>query len=140
MVQEIDRTRRVSQLIQKELGALINIKVNDPRVCMVSVTAVECSRDLKQAKVFVSSLKSDAAHASNHSELIQGLDRASGFLRKELSHNINLRYTPALRFIYDSSIENGIAMSGLISKAMQKEAAQSDDMPSDEVENGNKKV
>ena len=136
-MQEIDRTRRVGHQLQRELGTLINTALNDPRVSLVSVTSVEVSRDLKQAKVFVSSLGANSGNSNGNSteddqrELMQALEKAKGYLRRELSHRVNLRYTPALRFVYDSSIEKGVALSGLISDVMQKETELNNSEESD---------
>jgi ribosome-binding factor A len=93
---------RINEEIQRELAALIPT-VKDPRVTgMISVTAVETTPDLKYTKVFVSVLdKSDCA------QVLKGLKSASGYLRRELGRNLNLRYTPQLTFVQDDSIDKG---------------------------------
>ena len=97
-----NRIGRINEEIQRELSALIR-QVKDPRVTgMVSVTAVETTPDLRYARVFISVLdKSDSA------QVLKGLKSASGWLRRELGHSLNLRYTPELQFERDDSIDKG---------------------------------
>ena len=97
-----NRIGRINEEIQRELAALIPT-VKDPRVTgMISVTAVETTPDLRYAKVFVSVLdKSDCT------QVLQGLKSASGWLRRELGHALQLRYTPELQFERDDSIDKG---------------------------------
>ena len=114
---EIDRTRRVGELIQRELALIINSELSDPRIGLVTLTDVKLTKDLKQAKVFVTEFSDQGAH----DELIQALTNASGFLRRLLSQRTDLRSTPNLQFIYDPSIENGLKISGLIDQARNKD-------------------
>lgn len=118
---DIDRTRRVGELIQQELALLINSELSDPRVGLVTVTGVELTRDLKQAKVFVTRLTSKSGDSSGHKELIDALGNASGYLKRLLSRKLDLRTTPALRFIYDDTIEHGLKLSLLIDEARKKD-------------------
>lgn len=97
-----NRIGRINEEIQRELSSLIR-SVKDPRVTgMVSVTAVETTPDLRFAKVYISVLdKSDC------SQVLKGLKSAAGWLRRELGHALNLRYTPELQFEQDNSIDKG---------------------------------
>ena len=97
-----NRMGRINEEIQRELAALIP-SVKDPRVTgMISVTGVDTTPDLKYAKVYVSILdKGDC------DQVIKGLKSASGWLRRELGHTLNLRNTPELTFIRDDSIDKG---------------------------------
>lgn len=96
------RIGRINEEIQRELAAKIPT-VKDPRVSgMISVTAVETTADLRFAKVFISVLdKSDST------QVLKGLKSAAGYLRRELSQAIDLRYTPELIFVQDDSIVQG---------------------------------
>ena len=114
---DIDRTRRVGELIQRELALLINSELSDPRVGLVTLTDVKLTRDLKNAKVFVTEL----SNSSEHTDLIDALSSASGYLKRLLSRKLDLRTTPKLHFIYDNSIENGLKLSLLIDKARRKD-------------------
>lgn len=97
-----NRIGRINEEIQRELAAQIPT-VKDPRVTgMISVTAVETTPDLKYAKIYISVLdKSDA------DQVIRGLKSAGGYLRRELGRSLNLRNTPQLSFVLDSSIDQG---------------------------------
>lgn len=113
MPREFSRTRRVAELVQRELAKLLAKQVNDPRIGFVTVTSVELSKDLKHAKVYVTRLDQEE-DSGGKEQLLRALTHASGFLRRELSHELNLRVSPTFRFYYDTSIENGNKLSKLI--------------------------
>lgn len=97
-----NRIGRINEEIQRELSALFP-NVKDPRVSgMISITAVETTPDLRYAKIFISPLDKN-----NEKDLLKGLKSASGWLRRELGNNLNLRYTPELSFVLDDSINQG---------------------------------
>ena len=104
-----NRIGRINEEIQRELSTLIR-SVKDPRVTgMVSITAVDTTPDLKFAKVYISVLdKSDCT------QVLKGLKSASGWLRRELGHSLNLRYTPELTFVRDDSIDQGAHILDLL--------------------------
>ena len=97
-----NRIGRINEEIQRELSGLIRT-VKDPRVHgLVSITAVDTTTDLRYAKIYISVLdKSDCA------QVLKGLKSASGYLRRELGHALQLRYTPELTFVRDDSIDQG---------------------------------
>ena len=97
-----NRIGRINEEIQRELASLIP-NVKDPRVSgLISVTAVDTTPDLRYAKIYISVLdKSDCA------QVLKGLKSASGYLRRELGHALQLRYTPELTFVRDDSIDQG---------------------------------
>ena len=97
-----NRIGRINEEIQRELASLIP-NVKDPRVSgLISVTAVDTTPDLRYAKIYISVLdKSDCA------QVLKGLKSASGSLRRELGHALQLRYTPELTFVRDDSIDQG---------------------------------
>ncbi|WP_062262930.1 30S ribosome-binding factor RbfA [Endozoicomonas arenosclerae] len=115
MAKEYSRTQRVADQIQKELAQLIQLEMKDPRLGMVTVSAVEVSRDLAFADVFVSFLGVD--DQENVDEKLEVMQSAAGFLRSQLARSIKLRIIPQLRFRYDNSLRRGAYMSELISKA-----------------------
>ncbi len=116
MPREFSRTRRVAELVQRELAKLLASHVNDPRIGFVTVTGVDLSKDLKNAKVYVTRLNREDDPADRE-HLLTALEHASGFLRRELSHDLNLRTSPRISFVYDTSIENGNKLSKLIDTA-----------------------
>lgn len=112
MPKDFARIDRIAEQIQRDLAELIRLEVKDPRVRKVTLTGVEVSNDHTHAKVFYTSLDGDSA------ELLQGLERAAGFLRSQLSHAMKLRITPQLNFVYDASIERAAQISRLIDQAV----------------------
>ncbi|MEA3291760.1 MAG: 30S ribosome-binding factor RbfA [Pseudomonadota bacterium] len=110
-MQEVDRTRRVGELLRRELSTLISREMDDQRVAMTSITGVKVSKDLRQATVYVSSVQDGDL---DHKALEQGLNHAAGYLRHLLSQNLDLRRTPALHFVYDDTIQHGVELTHLI--------------------------
>ena len=107
-----NRIGRTNDDVQRVLSTLLR-SVKDPRVNqgMLSVTRVDVTGDLRYAKVYISALGD-----VNEKELKKGLKSASGWLRRELSSSLSLRYTPELIFEIDHSIEHGAEISKLLSE------------------------
>ncbi len=98
-----NRIDRISEEVKKELSAIIR-ELKDPRIStLVSVVNVSVTKDLKFAKAYISVLGSEKAQK----DVIDALKSASGFIRREIGHRINLRATPEFTFILDNSIEYG---------------------------------
>ena len=118
-----NRIGRINEEIQKELASLLR-SVKDPRVqdTMISITHVETTPDLRFAKVYVSFLQEDKAEGA-----MKGLKSAGGYLRRELSHALNLRYTPELVWALDDSITYGAKMLELINSLEVKQDAGTDE-------------
>jgi ribosome-binding factor A len=115
MPKEFPRSDRVAQMINRHLALILRNKINDPRVSGLTVTDVEVTKDLRQAKVFVTSLADDSGSIK---ETMAAVDRASGFLRRSLANELDMRHCPNLLFAYDKSISEGARMSALIDKAL----------------------
>ena len=113
MPREFARSQRVAEQLRQELSSLILREIKDPRVGLVTITAVDVSKDLSFARVYVSSLGESQPHA----ELIAGLQHAAGFLRHELKSMLRLRIIPELRFEYDESLERAARLEALIARA-----------------------
>ena len=105
-----NRIIRINEEIQKELSALLRT-VKDPRVqdTMISITRVETTPDLRYTKVYVSFLEEDRVKNA-----MAGLKSAGGYLRRELGHNLQLRYAPEIVWSLDDSITYGAKMLKLI--------------------------
>ena len=108
------RKDRVAEQIRRELAELIRTELKDPRVGMISITDVEVTADYAHAKVFFSTL----AGSEHVAEVLVGLQKASGFLRRELGKRISIHMTPQLHFVFDQSLERGADLSQLIQKAV----------------------
>ena len=118
---------RINSEVRKELAELIRSGIKDPRVSpLTSVTEVEVAPDLKTAKVYVSILGDDEKKKST----LAGLKSAMPFLRSQLAKTVNLRITPELRFVLDTSIEYGMHMSELIEQVSDK-GNQNEDVSSE---------
>ena len=123
MAKEFSRSRRVGEQIQRELAELVQRELKDPRLGMITISAVEVSRDMSVAKVYFTVL-GDESHDEKSS--LQALEHAGGFLRRELGHRMRLRSVPELRFHYDHSIEKGSRLSALINEAVASDKEHSE--------------
>lgn len=105
------RRDRINDEMRKELMEILR-RVKDPRVqdAFVSITAVDCTADLKYAKIYYSALRGD------EKETARGLKAAAGFIRRELAASMNLRITPELSFIRDTSITYGAHIASVLNK------------------------
>ena len=117
MPKEFSRSQRMAEQIRRELAELVRDELKDPRVSWVSFTAAKVSKDLSNAVVYFSVMNDDEKEQTG-----EALNKAAGFLRRELSHRIRSRVVPSLKFIYDSSLERGMSMDALISKARASDA------------------
>jgi ribosome-binding factor A len=115
------RPQRVGDQIQRELAELLRLQVKDPRIGMVTVTAVDVAPDLSHAKIFVTHL----GGSEQASGVVKALQHTAGYLRTELSHRLKLYTVPELRFYYDDSIESGIKLSQLIDEALAEDRKHS---------------
>lgn len=114
---ESGRDLRVADFVRDELASIIQREMRDPRVGLVSVNEVKVSRDLSYADVYVSSLQAETAEA--RVELVDVLNKASGFMRSQLAKRHRMRTTPKPRFHYDELIEKGPRLEALIEKAVE---------------------
>ncbi|MGH8798682.1 MAG: 30S ribosome-binding factor RbfA [Casimicrobiaceae bacterium] len=117
MKRHSQRAQRVGDQIQRELADLLRLHVKDPRIGMVTVTAVEVSADLSHAKVFFTHL----AGKERADDAVKALQHTAGYLRSELSRRLGLYSVPQLHFAYDDSIESGLRLSKLIDEAVAED-------------------
>jgi ribosome-binding factor A len=115
------RTERVNELIREELSELILRELRDPRLDgLISITRVEVSPDLYNARVHVSVMSETA----DQSEAIKALNAAAGYLHKELVHRLEMRRVPFLTFQLDKSIEEGAAILAHIDEVLHEDSAR----------------
>jgi ribosome-binding factor A len=129
MAKEYSRTQRIGDQMQRELAELIRREVKDPRVGLVTITAVDVSRDLGHAKVFITVMGEETPDAVQQS--LKALNSAASFLRLHLGRSMQLRSVPQLHFNFDESVSRGVHLSALIERAvaedrMHKEADEPD--------------
>jgi ribosome-binding factor A len=126
MPREFSRTRRVEEQILRLLAELVRREVKDPRVGLVTLTAVEVSRDMSHAKVFFLPFDQQRDPA----EVGRALASAAGFLRSHLRKQLAMRHVPELHFLPDESIERAAKLSALINTAVREDQARHVEEPS----------
>ena len=96
------RLQRIADRVRQEISELLIREINDPRLHQIFITDVKIDRELAFADVYVSAIEG----ASRSVEILEGLESASGFLRRTLASRIELRAFPRLRFHWDPTPEN----------------------------------
>lgn len=124
MPKEFGRNRRVADLIQRDLANLIQREMDNRRFGLITISVVDVSPDLLNAKVYVTCLRDDT---DKHDMVVALNERASHF-RHELAKNSRLRTTPKLNFVFDSSVEHGTRLSALIDSVQPE--------PDEDIESG----
>lgn len=117
MPKDFSRIQRVAEVIQHELAKLIQGEIEDPRLKLVTVTAVQVTRDLAHAKIYVT----QPVGETEIPKTIRQLNKAANHLRYRLAQIIKLRTMPELKFIYDESIRHGAHLSEIIDQAIAED-------------------
>ena len=97
------RIEKLQELIKQEMSKMLLNDLKDPRIGFVTVTDVEMTGDLREAKIFVS-VMGDGDKVKNS---LDGLNSALGFIRREIGQRIRLRFTPEISFALDTSLDYG---------------------------------
>jgi ribosome-binding factor A len=105
-----DRMRRVNEAVREVLSARIAEGLSDPRIGFVTVTSVETSPDLRQARVYVSVLGDESERA----DTLAGLASAHGLLQQSIAAELRMKRTPTLKFFFDASIDRGMRITELL--------------------------
>ena len=116
-MREFSRTDRVSQSIQKEIAQILQREIKDPRLGFVTVSAVEVSRDLSYARIFITILDQKDEDSGKKSVAI--LNDATGYIRSLLGKRIRARIMPELKFVLDTSLMDGMRISNLVETAVR---------------------
>ncbi len=104
------RANRVAEQMKKEISDIVNNKIKDPRIGFLTITDVEVTGDLQQAKVFFSVLGDESEREAS----LLGLNKATGFIRSEIGRRIRLRKVPEINFEYDVAHEYGNHIDALL--------------------------
>lgn len=104
------RSNRVAEQLKKEIGDILNRKLKDPRIGFVTVTDVELTNDLQQAKVYISVLGNEEEKETS----LTGLNKANGFIRSEVGKRIRLRKVPEIIFEFDEAHEYGNRIESIL--------------------------
>jgi ribosome-binding factor A len=105
-----DRMRRVNEAVREVVSARIAEGLRDPRIGFVTVTSVDTSPDLRQARVYVSVL----GNPEERDATMAGLESAHGVLQQAVATELRLKHTPTLQFVFDESIQRGMRISELL--------------------------
>ncbi len=114
MKKESRRSQRVADLVRAEISKLLLIEAHDPELRKITITEVTMPPDLKTARVYFSVLGGEAERRVAR----EALDRAAGFLRREVGQRCALRYAPELHFFEDRSLEHGARVEELLAKVL----------------------
>lgn len=104
------RTERVNALLQEAIAGQIARGIKDPRVTGVTITGVDTSPDLRQAAVYYRVLGDETDRA----QVQGGLERAAGYIQRVVGRELRLRYTPTLRFVFDSTLDVASRVDALL--------------------------
>lgn len=126
------RAHRVGEQMKKEISALIQRGIKDPRVGMATITEVRLSDDLRYARVYVTAL----GEKPTESKTLEALHNATGFIRREIGKRVRLRYIPEITFVWDDAVEKGARIQQLLEEIRRTEAEKGkEEHPSSEVSN-----
>lgn len=96
---------------------MLTREIKDPGIHFVTVTTVETADDLRHSNIFVSIMGDEEARK----ESMAGLERAKGYIRRELGQRLQLRYTPEIHFHLDKSLDHAMKIKGILNKLKAEE-------------------
>ena len=111
------RIEKLQELIKQEMGKMLLTDIKDPRIGFVTVTEVEMTGDLREAKIYVSIMGNDEQVKSS----LEGLNSALGFIRREIGKRIKIRFTPEISFALDKSLDYSEHIQKLLLKVKSEE-------------------
>lgn len=122
MPREFSRSERMAEQLRRELAEIVQDEIKDPRLGFFSFTEVRMSRDLSHAVVYTSVLEVEGKNENQLQETVDVLNRAAGFIRKQIARRIQARIVPTLKFVADDSAARGSEMDVLIRDALNSDA------------------
>lgn len=130
MAREFSRTDRVGQQVHKEVASILQneVKHRIPELIMVTVSGVEVSRDLAHAKIFVTFYDNDEKVVEAN---LKQLQEQKGMVRSLLAKRLRMRSVPAIHFLRDASLTEGIRISNLVSQTIANDKRRAGEEPSD---------
>ena len=120
------RVEKIREAIKQEASDIIR-NMKDPRIGFVTVTDAEVSRDLRHVKIYVSVLGDEESKRSS----LEGLERATGYIRTEIGQRVRLRYTPEIVFRWDGSLERGARIDQILQELKAEEKGSDTDAKDD---------
>jgi ribosome-binding factor A len=124
------RVQKAAEAIREVVSMAILADLKDPRIQGVTVTRVEVTADMRQAKVHVSVMGDETCQRLS----LRGLQSAAGFLQSKVANRIDTRYTPRLEFVLDLGVKKSIEIAAILQRVLPKAAAAVDDHPMDDAE------
>jgi ribosome-binding factor A len=126
------RKERLNERIRELIGELVQNRIKDPRIGLVTITAVSIAPDYASAKVYFTVMGDEEARA----ETRKGLESAGSYMRKAVGRELKLRQTPELRFLYDETLDRAMRIDEVIERTRRQEGSNEgvQDEPGDEGE------
>jgi len=127
------RVLKAAQAVREVVGMAIIADLKDPRIKDATVTLVEVSPDMRQAKVHVSVMGDE----TKQKLCLKGLQSSAGYLQSKIGNRIDTRYTPRIQFVLDKGIKSAMTVARILEEVLPKEAALAggeDDNTDDEFE------
>lgn len=106
-----NKQERIASIIRKNIAEIIQFQVKDPQLGFVSIPEVRVSKDFSYATVYVSFIKDEEIGPS-----LEVLNKAKGFIRTELSHKLDTRRVPEIRFVLDEGYKKEERITELLKK------------------------
>ena len=125
------RVEKLQELIKQEMSKMLLREIKDPRIGFVTVTDVEMTGDLREAKIYVSIMGNDEQIQST----LEGLQSALGFIRREIGRRIRLRFTPEISFALDNSLDYSEHIQKILLQ-IDREAKERDSVENNPAGNG----
>ncbi len=119
------RALKAAQAIREVVSTAILLELKDPRVSDVTVTMVEVSGDLRNAKVYVSIMGDE----TRQQLCLHGLRSSTGYLQKRVGNRIDTRYTPRLKFVLDKGARNAMEVTRILKEVLPPEDEEADEVP-----------
>lgn len=116
----MSRQERVAQALKEEVSGIIHYELNDPRLGFITVTRVELTQDMRNAKIFFSVL----GDAQAYKKTAEALNSALGFIRRLIAQRIRLRFAPEIIFKEDRSSEYSVRIQEVLDKIKEQDAAK----------------
>ncbi|MEZ6094080.1 MAG: 30S ribosome-binding factor RbfA [Pirellulaceae bacterium] len=119
------RVLKAAEAIREVVGMAILVDLKDPRIRDVTVTFVEVSADMRQAKVHVSVMGDETKQRLS----LTGLQNSAGFLQQKIGNRLDTRYTPRLTFVLDKGVKNAMAVTRILNEVLPREPQSPDEEP-----------
>jgi ribosome-binding factor A len=122
----ISRMLKINSLMKRELSQIIGYELRDPHLGFITVVGIEVTRDLRQAKAFVSIMGDEVQKKKS----LRGLLKARGFIQKELGSRLSMKFIPSMKFVLDNSLDHAMHIEEVLKKIKEDEVRSENDKSS----------